>query len=304
MRIVFLIVYLFSTLWVQGQVTYFPYIYAIGKDSAKTTYEYGYYYQIDGNFKKQKLHIDEEIWIDNIEREFSKLDKSNQNVLFFIHGLWADKDQYFINTMENLNKDVYSSGENPYGMVISLKWSSTFGYENNQQLANLKGRQLADFISKIVNRLKHSNPDLKISFLCHSMGNQVFKSLYLTLKNSLLMPQIENLILAAPDLDYDVFDEGNDLSDVCNIVTHAWVLHNWDDKVLAFSTQMNKKLRLGQISATPKNMNLKCIHFYNAYHDKDLEGWKAKMNNHRYFYDSPNVRKFILETLSTSERNP
>ncbi|WJS96799.1 alpha/beta hydrolase [Flavobacterium johnsoniae] len=130
-----------------------------------------------------------------------KIGKSDQNdILLFIHGYNVDFKEAMYRTAQ-LGYDL-----NFKGGVTAFSWPSeatVTGYAADTDTAALSSNYLCDFI-KILLETK----DLKkIHIIAHSMGNVVLTNALVKLKNENLFPNtlINQIILAAPDIDKDIF---------------------------------------------------------------------------------------------------
>jgi hypothetical protein len=275
----------------------YPFIYLQGDSADDFTSTYGYYYQKNGDFVEQELHIDLKIWKENLVKQFKTLPKEKQNLLIYIHGLWADNQRFFTYSLGKMNDHIFDTPDNKYGLVVSFMWDAGIIYDSNQATAVEKGKVYAKIYNELLIELHAINPGAKVSFLNHSMGNKVFESLYTTLADMKCLPEVTNIIMASPDLDYNVFDKDQPLEQLCECADKVIIYHHPDDKTLGVSTHLNGILRLGQISQAPDSLKCDNLIFFNAIDIDDNEDFTGKMSNHRYFYSSPTIRKQILGYL-------
>lgn len=130
-----------------------------------------------------------------------KIGKSDQNdILLFVHGFNVDFKEAMYRTAQ-LGYDL-----NFKGGVTAFSWPSegtVGGYVADTDTARLSSSYLRDFI-KILLETKDLR---KIHIIAHSMGNVVLTNALVELKNENLFPNtlINQIILAAPDIDKDIF---------------------------------------------------------------------------------------------------
>lgn len=275
----------------------YPYVYLKGKSIEDFSSDYGYYYMKDNVFENQPLDIGFQLWGDNIIKQIESLPREKQNVLFYIHGLWADNEDFFKLALLKMDKDVYAKDSNPFGCVVSFKWDSGVIYDKNQKMAVQKGQIFVDMYGQLMAKIKNKFPDIKVAFLCHSMGNKVFESMVNTSVENDKPLGISTLIMAAPDVDESVFGIGGAMVPICNSIPYVKVYHHPGDKTLAISGQLNKVKRIGQVKTPIVCDECQKVVFHNVEDIKDGEDFASRVGNHRYFYSSPIIRADILATL-------
>lgn len=155
-----------------------------------------------GESKKKDFTI---LYNEKMEREkFLKLlnekigDSEEGELLLFIHGFNVDYDAAMMNAAQ-LGFDL-----NFKGGVTAFSWPSLGtvpGYVADTATARASAIYLADFIEMAGSNAK------KMHIIAHSMGNVVLTDALVILKNENRLPTIpiNEIILAAPDLDKDIF---------------------------------------------------------------------------------------------------
>jgi len=135
-----------------------------------------------------------------IETFKSKLKNSSEkDVLLFIHGFNVNFNDAIMRTAQ-LGYDL-----NFKGVVTAFSWPSVgslLGYEADCSTADISSLYLCDFIKLL------TNGDVnKLHIIAHSMGNVVLTKALEKLKIEGNYPnkKINQIILAAPDIDKDVF---------------------------------------------------------------------------------------------------
>lgn len=130
-----------------------------------------------------------------------RIGKSDQNdILLFIHGFNVDFQEAMLRTAQ-LGYDL-----NFKGGVTAFSWpsdGSVGGYIADTDTAKLSSNYLCDFIKILL----HSVGIKKLHIIAHSMGNVVLTNALIQLKNNGFFPNaiINQIILAAPDIDKDIF---------------------------------------------------------------------------------------------------
>jgi esterase/lipase superfamily enzyme len=151
------------------------------------------------HFTLLNTEIFDQVKFTNILTE--RIGKSDQNdILLFIHGFNVDFKDAMLRTAQ-LGYDL-----NFKGGVTAFSWpsdGSIGGYIADTDTAKLSSNYLCDFIKILLRPLGVK----KLHIIAHSMGNVVLTNALIQLKNEGLFPNtiINQIILAAPDIDKDIF---------------------------------------------------------------------------------------------------
>ncbi len=130
-----------------------------------------------------------------------KIGQSNENdILLFIHGFNVEFTEAMLRTAQ-LGYDL-----NFKGAVVAFSWPSmgnVAGYIADTDSAKLSSNYLCEFIKILL----ETSPVKKLHIIAHSMGNVALSYALIQLKNEGLFPNqiINQIILAAPDIDKDIF---------------------------------------------------------------------------------------------------
>lgn len=142
----------------------------------------------------------EDLFLDALKLRLSKSRKGD--ALLFIHGYNNRYDDAILRTAQ-LGYDL-----NFKGAVIAFSWPSkgrVKSYLSDQRLASLSSDALKLFLELII--AKGGIKTLHV--VAHSMGNLVLSHALLALKaeNKYPLPEVKQIILAAPDIDQETFKE-------------------------------------------------------------------------------------------------
>jgi esterase/lipase superfamily enzyme len=141
--------------------------------------------------------------------------------------------------------------------VVVFDWpgdqgGSLRGYRRARTAARASGAELAALIDLIVEEVQ---PD-RLWMLANSMGGQVvvdaFHVLDQNAKYSDPETEIENVVLTAPDVDHEEF---NDLfrKEIADLTKNVTVYVSSNDRALLVSRLINRGLRLGESTLDPGN---------------------------------------------------
>jgi hypothetical protein len=232
----------------------------------------------------------------NIEETLQRLPAEKSNILIHIHGLWANRKPFLEEITASLDEHIYADPTCPYGLIINVIWDSGYLYDRNRDVAYYKGQKTAgivEHIKEITNRNKCT-----LSILCHSMGNRVLQgivdSLDLDHRES---PVFKKCIMAAPDIETDVFEVGKSFEKSEKIAESIVIYRHNTDRTLGMSKLINTpRLGLNGISGTANDFaNIRLV---DASLLNDEEFPSARLSRHRYYYTSPTVRQDMLAELS------
>jgi len=142
---------------------------------------------------------------------------------------------------------------------------------------------------------------VKIDILAHSMGNfLVLETLrQLALRNRAISTKIDNVMLAAPDVDVDGFE--SDVADMGNPHPRFTLFVSRDDKALALSGRIwGSEARLGAIDpkAEPYKSRLAAEHV-NVFDLTDIKSTDAA--NHNKFVQSPELVRLVGDRLASGQ---
>ena len=207
------------------------------EDSTLYASRYGLF-TVDNDGISGRVYKEETKWYELLDSTMTALPRETSNVLFYIHGMWGHREMFLKKAHDALGKDVYQDPGLEYGIIVTLIWHSGLNYYENVKHARAVGAYFSDEVRRIVNNSG------KNSFLCHSMGNRVFQGLYHASAN-VPIPNIEHILMLAPDLEADIFNKGNPLSEMHKLCKQITIYGHKQDFTLNMSKALNKNERLG-----------------------------------------------------------
>jgi esterase/lipase superfamily enzyme len=141
--------------------------------------------------------------------------------------------------------------------VLVFDWpgdqgSSLRGYRRARQIARASGAELADTLEMIIENVR---PD-RLWLMANSMGAQVvadaFSLLYRDADFSDLQTEFENVVLTAPDVDHEEFNN-QFKQEITALAGNVTVYVSSNDRALLVSRVINRGLRLGESTLDPSN---------------------------------------------------
>ncbi len=166
-------------------------------------------------------------------------DELAQDAIIFIHGFNVAFEEAARRTAQ-IAFDISFPG-----LPLFFSWPSDaklLGYMADREDATWSIAYLEQFL----NELKKQTDIKRFHLIAHSMGNQVLIGAlhHIAMKNPPTSPLFENIILAAPDFDAELFEQ-QIASEVLGLASN-WTIYASDkDMALNFSTSVNSTVRLG-----------------------------------------------------------
>lgn len=235
------------------------------------------------------------------------------DVMCFIHGFHTDLKGVLEN-ISSLEKK-YVHDNSPIKHIVAMTWPSQknfFHYHNDAINAEFSGATFAKNYNTIVKFLNivsgaiHAKKRI-IHLLAHSMGNRMLENMMLNLlkrKDISLAPLFKEVILAAADADWDIFEDPRafaKLTDMCERIT---VYHHEKDLALYVSeTAENKFKRLGKFGFKDIEKITGNIYSVDCTDINDEHSFESKMIQHWYYQDSDHTVHDIIQVFKGKHVN-
>jgi esterase/lipase superfamily enzyme len=187
------------------------------------------------NFVVQAIQpLDREAWIKSLK------DADAGEALVFVHGFNVSFERALMRTAQLIWDLDYK------GQVVLFSWPSrggARGYGYDKDSAFGARQRFVDLLTL----LQGEAGIQKVSVIAHSMGNVVVVDALANYARTANPRRISELILAAPDLDQDLFRD--DIASLQNIVSGITLYASSADKALKVAQEMANDRRAGQIFA-------------------------------------------------------
>ena len=247
----------------------------------------------------------EDIFFDEFKGAYLSLDEDQSDVMFYIHGQWGNTKDFFEMSTKAMYKDIFEHDQNETGICISYIWDCKVNYKNNVKIALDKGKHFGDFTDqslKLMGDLKDQKKPSEVNFLCHSMGNKVFQGVHSVLETKgFNSPPINILIQAGSDLIGNVYEAGQPMDNITEIVKEILIYRHNDDRTLKMAKLIYDHTRMGLdgldlLEGAPDNITIVDVSIVD-----DNNDFASKFSKHRYYFTSPTVRQDMLYVLSGEE---
>ncbi len=236
-----------------------------------------------------------------VEESIDFLPEAKSNILTYIHGMWGHTSSYLEYNTTEMAGDIYAHPDSHFGLIVSLIWDSKLIYGTNVAIARDKGVLFGEYFNLLFYHIGLDNFEDKnrMSFICHSMGNRVFESMYTSfLEPELSIDFFKTIVFAAADLESDIFNENQPLSSLPDAAEQIVVYTHNNDRSLKMSKLLNDNNRLGLDGIDNLDKLPDDIYIVNTSLLNDDEDRASRFSNHRYFFSSPTVRRDILNLFN------
>jgi esterase/lipase superfamily enzyme len=252
------------------------------------------------------------------EKFFTELanDMGNNNggdLLVLIHGFnvdWASG----IETLRSVESRFVKPDGSPIKHLLLFSWpsrASLLRYKSDTQDSITSGITLgrcfqlfSEFLMETFGGQQPIMPPCgnKIHLLCHSMGNRVLENILIKIMTdgNKYHDVFEEVILAASDVDNNIFENPNAFYFLNNLCRRMHVYCNRNDLALKFSAKYENPLkRLG--TDGPSNLNIIPSHVYvidctDAAFNQD-KSLQSRVIQHSYYDEVPEVSQDIYTIL-------
>jgi len=277
-------------------------IYLEKKDSSEY-FDLGFLEPLDGELVHKNLTTEnsESILLNTLEEHLEQTE--NGNVIFYIHGMMAHTKWNQQMVHNKLNTDLYENENNDVDIIISLVWHGTMDYPQNYVDAYSIGKSYFPFIQKVETLTKTFDADRTINFIMHSMGSRAFQGVYdVYMEKDIRSWKAKNAIFVASDAPEDCFYEKGVFNDIEAFAHNIVVYKNAHDFTLGISKGINEQDRIGLNGIADMSKISASISVIDVSILNDNEGM-MKLTGHRYFFESPTVKKDLLRVLNAGSKD-
>ncbi len=251
------------------------------------------------------------------QRFFAELYQNMMSVsgdlLFFVHGFHTDLDGALQSICDLEEK--YINDKSPIKHIVSFTWpamNKLLRYRDDAKDAELSGQTLGrcylmliDFFRAIfgpnTNQPINAPCNNNIHLLAHSMGNRVVESMMTKLlseRDGHITAIFKEIILAASDVDWQVFEDPHSFNKLTEIGQRATVYYNTKDIALFISeTTKNAFNRLGKYGFRDYNKVPAHVYSVDCSRISDESGIENKLIEHWYYKESLRAVNDITQVL-------
>ena len=250
--------------------------------------------------EKEQYRLSKEMMQNTVAERLASVDQ--KDIMLYVHGFNVS----FEKAVLGLNDVWHFSGK--VGVPIAYSWPSgsgnLFGYFTDRESGEFTVYHLKETL-----RMLSSMPEVEnIHIIAHSRGTDITTTALRELvietrasgKDPRTVLKVENLILAAPDLDYGVVTQRLIAEKFGPAFGQISIYMNEDDSALGISQWLMKGVRFGKLTASEQSVreaqifkNVKNVSFINV---KGVKGFVG----HGYFSEHPGALSDIITLIKTS----
>ena len=266
------------------------------------TYDEEYKVDIEYNKKTYKHDGDSaQKHLRKVREHLNDLKPEKCDLLFYIHGFGAHRSYFTKLNNSAIQKDISDNDGSTIGIQITYSWNVGFNYLAGIPKAIDLGYYYAGFMAQTIRIAKQRNPDTKVYLITHSMGNRVFLGVFNRLREEFDIPIIDEHIMAAPDIEPTIFEKGEPLAEIGEVVKGISVYRHNTDRVLTVSGQLADSKRIGLTGLSYDQLDA-ISHMVKVVDCSLLnDNERFDFGNHNYYYQSPTVRRDIYNVLMNQE---
>ncbi len=241
--------------------------------------------------------------------DLAKLPKQKRQVLFYVHGMWGGKKFAFDRTYKMIENLYLDNPNSDIGRIVSIKWpGNKMEYKVNKKKLyaidhDVTNTFLEFFNSYYTFRFLNRLNDVNLDMIAHSLGTELIKEVICQLPSeNFNEPILDQLILASPDLDTDVFEKETCFGRQLKMINQTTVYFSDRDLTLNVSNNLNDLDRLGRAGPTEDSSIPDNVTFIEVTDIKDETNFGDLMTGHSSFRASPVIAKDILSVLTCNHK--
>lgn len=246
-------------------------------------------------YEDNKNSID--IYFAKLKEQIASMPKDKPDLLFYIHGFGAYRSHFVKLNNSTLQRDIVSKEGSTIGMQLSYSWTIGYNYVGGIPKSVDLGYYYGELIAETIKLAKENNPETRVHFITHSMGNRVYLGVFDKLNEVFDYPIIDHHIMAAPDVEPNIFAKGEPLENIADVDQEVTVYRHNTDRILTISGELTEKTRLGLLGLTDEEFEV-CSEIVKVVDCSLLnDNERFDFGNHNYYYQSPTVRNDMFNIL-------
>ena len=238
-------------------------------------------------------------------QDLYQAEEYKNDLLVFIHGMWGSKKMIFRNTVGELMQAYVHPQHSKIKRIISVQWpGNEWSYRKNKEQAELISNELSKVMTQlfrttqIINHLNYKS-SVDVHLMCHSLGNYVLEKMTEKMDTyEFNYPLVDELILAAPDLDVFAMEEGMTMRNISKLSNRAHIYFNRKDLTLKVSKDLNDRGRMGLTGVSRNTKTIPRVYYVDVTAVNDDINFSAKLSKHFYYRTSPTITNDMLEVLN------
>ena len=269
----------------------------IVKDTVTFEYEILFKDSTDsGSFKCSSL----DTFLFVLEKDLLSLPKEKNALLFYFHGMFGGQSHLFSYNLDEFRNLYIEQETSSIARIIGYRWPGNLpSYEKDKQNAKKIAEPLSDHMNGIMEFVKNLNQSVESNVITHSLGSELFKDVVAVQQNNLSTHfAFDQIVLAAPDLDVDVFAKNTPLTWLSSISKRITTYFSRKDLTLTFSKKLNNKGRLGLDGPNAETLYQENVSFIDMTAVNDEKQLPLRITGHTYLRASDLASSDMLKTFS------
>lgn len=243
-----------------------------------------------------------------IKEDLSYQFVEKSGLLFHIHGMWGGRRFNFNQAYRLMHNAYIDNEQSDIARIISLKWpGNKKKYKENKELLYTLSDSIAEVFYGFIDDLhllqsETKDPESGIDLIAHSLGTELFKEFVkYASRNNHLNSYFDQIVIAAPDWDVDVFKIDSTLYNIQYLADRTHVYYSHRDMTLSISKNLNKQSRFG-LDGPGNQLELpENVFAVNVTEVRDEANMADLISGHNYYRISPIVTADILQTFRGDE---
>jgi esterase/lipase superfamily enzyme len=235
-----------------------------------------------------------------LHNDMAHQDTSKNQLLFYIHGMWGGRRVNFNKAYKLLSNAYIEHEDSDIARIISLKWpGNKMEYKENKKTLYSISDTIAEVFLEFVEAANLGfDKGSRMDLMSHSLGTELFKEVIkYASEQERLAAYFDQVIIAAPDWDIDVWNIDSSLYNIQDIAERTHVYFSHRDMTLSISKNLNKQSRFG-LDGPPDSLVLPPnVYAVDVTNVKDDNNMPDLMTGHNYYRASPIVTVDMLHTL-------
>ena len=236
--------------------------------------------------------------------------KDTSQILLYIHGMWGGRRINFNKAYKLMHRSYIENEKSDIARIISLKWpGNKQEYKQNKKRLYSISDQIAEILMGFVTDLNfelsnNTLHDIQLDLLAHSLGTELLKEVIVDIDTSkVVSPYFDQMIVAAPDWDIDVFAIDSALMILPLLSNRTHVYYSPRDMTLSISKNLNKQSRFGLDGPLGAYVIADNVFYIDVSNVKDDDNFPDRLTGHNYYRASPIITEDILMTLIGADRD-
>ena len=239
-----------------------------------------------------------------LRNDITHQDTAKNKLLFYIHGMWGGRRVNFNKAYKLMSEAYIDHKDSDIARMVSLKWpGNKMEYKQNKKTLYSISDTISEVVLKFLDALHiqdvgYEDNGNRVDLIAHSLGTELLKEVVVyASENNKVDRYFDQVIVAAPDWDIDVFTIDTSLYELEHMANRTHIYYSTRDMTLSISRNLNKQSRFGLDGPTENLILPDNIYAVNVTNVKDDNNMPDLMTGHNYYRASAIVTEDILYAM-------